>query len=178
MRYYLLFIFFILLNPKHVWAEVGTIGLDTSIDQSKYKHAQKYFLENYGKDDSTKALINYYFAKRETALIRTVVPAITGGLATFLVVKTNPNNYSPSGKSSGYAGLIFVPAFIVLVYSAGTLIDGQHKWFKFSRHKLLQTLIDYKSGKPLPQKTTRRKAFKYELNNLEKLKKKADSFTT
>ncbi|MGI4021089.1 MAG: hypothetical protein ACRYFA_06255 [Janthinobacterium lividum] len=178
MKYCLPFVFFILFNTKNVWAKVGTIGLDTSINKADYKHSHKYFLENYGKDDSIKALINYYFAKRETAVIRTVVPAITGGLAAFLVAKINLNKNPPSGKSSGYAGLILVPALIVLVYSAETLVDGQIKWFKFSRHKLLKTLFDHNNGKPLPQKITHKKAFKYELEYLQTLKKKPKSFRT
>ncbi len=65
MKYYLLFVFFILFNTTNVWAKVETISLDTSIDQPNYKHSQKYFLENYCKDDSTKALINYYLQKEK-----------------------------------------------------------------------------------------------------------------
>ncbi len=174
MKYYLLFVFFILFNTTNVWAKVETISLDTSIDQSNYKHSQKYFLENYGKDDTSKALINYYFAKREKALIETVIPAITGGIATLIVAKVNTDNNSPSSKDSGYAGLVIVPAFIIILYSAGTLIDGQIKWLVFSRSKLFKLLNDYNSGKPLPKKITRRKAFKHELKSLERFKKKSN----
>jgi hypothetical protein len=171
MKYYLLFVFFFLLNTKNVWAEIGTISLDTSIDQSNHKHSKQYFLENYDKDDSTKALINYFFKKRKTAFYQTVIPVVAGGLTILLVKALNRNNYPVSGKSSGYGGLVLGGALVyVILHSSAQLIGGQITWLVFSRHKLLKILVDYKSGKPLPKKITRKKAFKYEWESLKKLK--------
>ncbi len=171
MKHYLLFFFYVFLNCTKTPAAIKTDLADTSINKSNYKHSRQYFLENYGKDDSTKALVNYFFAKREKALIETVIPAVAGGVAAVLVARLSYSANNPtSGKGSGYAGLVIVPAFLVVLYSSVTLIDGQIKWLVFNRRKLLVILISYNSGKSLPKKTTHRKAFKYELESLKKLK--------
>lgn len=116
-------------------------------------------------------MVNYFFAKREKALIETVIPAVAGGVAAVLVARLSYSANNPtSGKGSGYAGLVIVPAFLVVLYSSVTLIDGQIKWLVFNRRKLLVILISYNSGKSLPKKITHRKAFKYELESLKKLK--------
>jgi len=171
MKHYLLFFFYVFLNCTKTPAAIKTNLADTSINKSNYKHSRQYFLENYGKDDSTKALVNYFFAKREKALIETVIPAVAGGVAAALVARLSYSANNPtSGKGSGYAGLVIVPAFLVVLYSSVTLIDGQIKWLVFNRRKLLVILISYNSGKSLPKKITHRKAFKYELESLKKLK--------
>ncbi len=153
MKHYLLFFFYVFLNCTKTPAAIKTNLADTSINKSNYKHSRQYFLENYGKDDSTKALVNYFFAKREKALIETVIPAVAGGVAAALVARLSYSANNPtSGKGSGYAGLVIVPAFLVVLYSSVTLIDGQIKWLVFNRRKLLVILISYNSGKSLPKK--------------------------
>lgn len=168
MRYSLLFVFFILFNTKNVWAKVGTSSLDTSIDRSNYKEPKHFFLENYGKDDSSKALINYFFRKRKTAFYQTVIPIVVGGGLTILLAKAFNRNNIPVTKDD-YGGIVIAGALVtVVLQSAGQIIDGQITWLVFSRHKLLKTLVGYNSGQPLPKRITRRKQFRQELEALEK----------
>lgn len=166
MRYFLLFAFVILFNIKNVRADVGKNSSDTSVDQSSYKKSKPYFLEHYGKDDSTKALINYFFVKRKTAFYQTVIPIVVGGGLIILLARAlNRNNLPPS--KDDYAGILLGGAAVsVGLQSAGQIIDGQIKWLVFNRRRLLKTLVDYNTGKPLPKRITRRKQFRKQLERL------------
>ncbi len=158
MKYCLLFLLSLFLNFTNTSAAIKISYVDTSINKLSYKQSKQYFLEKYGRDDSTRALINYFFKKRKDGIYETFVPLAVGVGSALLL-----NNIKVG------AMLILVPITIALVLYACPIyiIDGQVKWISFSRKKLLGYLIAYNSGKSLPAKIKRRKAFKYELEKLK-----------
>ena len=158
MKYCLFFFFYIVLNFTNTSAAIKISYADTNINKLSYKQSKQYFLEKYGKDDSTRALINYFFKKRIDGIYETFVPLAVGGGSALLL-----NNIKVG------AMLILVPITLALVLYACPIyiINGQVKWISFSRKRLLGYLIDYNSGKPLPKRVKRRKAFKYELEKLK-----------
>ncbi|MEJ7693187.1 hypothetical protein [Daejeonella sp.] len=165
MKYFLFLSLFYFLNCINILAAPVNYA-DTSVNKSTYKQSRQYFLDNYGKDDSTRALINYFFKRRKEAFYETVVPPVTGGLAVVLLAKVvdQINTDFANGKATGLSFIVIgVPLLKVIIVSSTALIDGQIKWLVFNRKKLLTVLTDYHSGKPLPKKIKRRRAFKYEL---------------
>ncbi|HXH99752.1 MAG TPA: hypothetical protein VNI52_05765 [Sphingobacteriaceae bacterium] len=162
MKCFLFFSLFYFLNCIDTLAAPVNYA-DTSVNKSSYKQSKQYFLDNYGKDDSTRALINYFFKKRKEAFYETVVPPVAAGVSLLLLNLILNHAANVKEDTGGGYLLVGLSAVVTIYGSAATLIDGQIKWLVFNRKKLLTVLTDYHSGKPLPKKIKRRKAFKYEL---------------
>ena len=130
-----------------------------------FKQSKQFFLDKYGKDDTTKALINYFFKQRKDAFYETVVPVVAAGSsAIILAILFNSNN----STDLGIVGLSVGLSLATIMYSSGgILIDGQIRWLRFSRKRLLRFITSYNSGKHLPRKITRKKLFELELEKLK-----------
>lgn len=85
MKYYLILSLLFILTCKNTTAATITSYADTSVNVLAHKHSKQYFLDNYGKDDSTRALINYFFKKRKAAFFETLVPTLAGGVSLLLL---------------------------------------------------------------------------------------------
>ncbi|RYY21124.1 MAG: hypothetical protein EOP41_08515 [Sphingobacteriaceae bacterium] len=124
-----------------------------SINSDNYQHPQQYFLDHYGTDDSTKALVNYYFKRRRGAAVETVVGLVfTSGIISGV-----------SGSNASFFIIVFAP---VIFISTFLIIDGSVTRLIYTRRKLLHLLADYQSGKHLPRKITRNRYYKRELRNI------------
>ncbi|WP_419802202.1 hypothetical protein [Mucilaginibacter sp.] len=143
----------LLLSISHLLAQKSE---PVSINLNNYKHPQQYFLDHYGTDDSSKALIKYFFKIRKASTIETVIGAFLAGGLISAFLSTNATFVAVL-----YAPVIFADALLI--------IDGPVAQLVYTRKKLLHLLTDYQSGKHLPKKLIKKWRFKRELNNLNKV---------
>lgn len=131
MKYFLFLSLFYFLNCINTLAAPVNYA-DTSVNKSSYKQSRQYFLDNYGKDDSTRALINYFFKRRKEAFYETVVPPVAAGVSLLLLNYIISNGANVKEDTGGGYLLVGLSAAVALYGSAGTLIDGQIKWLVFN----------------------------------------------
>ena len=124
----------------------------TPIELLNYNIRQDVFLNNYGLDDTSRALINMFFRKRKIAFLESCgVP--TGGLIlTIFMFDASTREIKKTGESgpggtlllsgllSGLTSLIIIP------------VDGLINNITYSRKKLLYTLVKRERGIPVPVK--------------------------
>lgn len=154
MKAFLFFLFTISLAGSTVSAQKPTTASDSTINQNGFKQSQQYFLDTYGKDDSTRALINYYFRIRKATVVETSVGLLlTGG---GLILLANPNTYI---LAIGFAPIIFTGALL--------FIDGPIERLIYNKKKLLHLIADYQHGKHFPKRFTHNRRFRLEMEKLE-----------
>lgn len=154
---------FICFCTKPVQAEVGLINLDTTIDKSNYKISRKKFLEDYGKNDSAKAFINFYFNKRGNRLADAVPPVVGGSLLTFVLTRNQAVNHT----KDDYSFVIIGPLVIFTTAFVATFVVQEVKRAILTKKKLYQILDNYNHGMQLPIRFTRNRKFKIELDKLK-----------
>ena len=131
------------------------------VKEHKINRAQ--FLEKYGRDDSTRAFINFYFTVKQkstkmiwfTAVSIIVLSIIYGIIAA----SYSQQQYAGNGFDDvGTTALIvfFGGAFYTLYIF---LIIGIVRTLMYSRKKLLRILKNYYDGHSLPRRIARSKAF-------------------
>ena len=165
MKYYLFLPFVYFLNCSNISAAIITNDPDSSITVTDYKHSHQFFLDKYGTDDTTKALINYFFRERKNAFYETVLPVVAVGVSALLLNALGNVNIK---EDTGGAGLLVALPLAVVIFEAPVyFIDGQIRWLRFSRKRLLSFLTSYNFGNSLTHRITRRKVFKSELAKLK-----------
>jgi hypothetical protein len=131
---------------------------DTSQIPQTHSLNRQQFLTNYGTDDTSSALINYWFGRRSASKYMSIVGTVTVGLGT---ISLN------SVKSDSLGGLFSKGVFaLAIVTGVIILLLSFTRFLLFSRKKLLRALKDYHNGKPLSKK------LKNKISN--RLKQKAD----
>jgi len=114
----------------------------------EYKLREEQFYSSYGRDDSSRALINYYFYERNNAKRMTLGGAITlvlSLLITGLLIVNNPS--PPPGTLDNYTeGGIIVFFGLTFYGSLALIITGTIRWAIFSRKKLFRLLKNYYSA--------------------------------
>jgi hypothetical protein len=152
-HYKLLYAVIFLLSSFHALATFSKN--DTSHTGKPYKISKQKFLARYGKDDSSRALIRYYFSKRKglrnSALLYT---ALAG--AGYLIL--NAIVTQASGRDVAVTG---TGVFAVLLGTALALAAPivAYRWLRTSRKRLFSMLTDYKMGMPIPEKIIRSSSF-------------------
>lgn len=131
-----------------VFCSSGILISDTStVPKKEFKLNKKEFLAKYGTDDTSIALIRYWFLSRSLNNLLvfgsgTVFAASGTGLTISLL-------QSPPGEFNGaVGGQIFLG--IVAGISGFILISAGYYLIKWSRKKLLQVLRNHQSNQPLP----------------------------
>ena len=139
-------IFFTSANTK-----ATTLNIDTTHPTHPYKISRKEFLNDYGKDDTSRAIINFYFKERRTALWLT---SIGVSLTTFLGIRVNNVATSPYHEVElGYSELLD----FVLIFGTGFFtLFGFYSLLSHSRKRLLEILNNYFSGRGIPNKLKRK----------------------
>jgi len=117
---------------------------DTIPSAKSHRLKKDQFYKIYGTDDSSRALIDYFFSKRKEGVIGTFISI--GAIVVDLIYF---GTYSPSSQTDVTAP---VSALIGLVLFPITLVVSVVMWTSFSRKKLLHYLKDYHAGKPLPDR--------------------------
>jgi len=122
-----------------------------SIDPSRYLLNKKQFMDKYGIDDTSRALINFYFSKRNTAgsFLSIYTIFFTGQLYVIAIAATFPGEGLISTGvvilCIGYTLLVFVPATVFL-------IEGLQGLGKYSKKKLYIEVMNYLKGNGIPEK--------------------------
>ena len=161
MKYYhiLCLVLILTLTDAAAATSIRTSSADTSVNELAHKHSKQYFLDNYGKDDSTRALINYFFKKRKAAIYETFLSPAAAG-TSLLLLHFLLENMGDTG-SAGFSVALFLA--VTVFYAVPVCITAQIKWLIFNRRKLLTILEAYNAGTPLPKSVTRRQKFKQAL---------------
>ncbi len=84
MKYYLFCFLLYFLNCTNTSATVQFSEPDSTIKVSDFRQSRQFFLEKYGSDDTTRALINYFFKERKIALYETIIPVAAAGVSALL----------------------------------------------------------------------------------------------
>lgn len=129
--------------------------VDSAIQPRKpHKLNQQQFLDRYGTDDSSRALIRYYFPRHQTNAVLAVYSGgamvLAGALAAFVLLTTNFDLLTflivvALGAAAYVAALLFVITGIFL------LINSRRRLYKF--------IQNYHNGKGLPRRIGRKKTF-------------------
>jgi len=128
-----------------------------------YKLNREQFLESYGRDDSSRALIDYYFHKRNNAKKLAIAGFILGIVSLViagLVISSSPSN-GPSNGVVDDSGEVAVVLLLVQTFygSIALIVTGVAIWIIYSRKKLLKLLEKYFLGKSIPPHIARNHLF-------------------
>ncbi len=162
MRTLLFFMITISLANSIVFAQKTINENNPAINLNDFKHPQQYFLDTYGKDDSTRALINYYFRVRKAAAVETIVGLVLGSSSAIYI----SNAFSQNSNFSFGASLL---AYYIIPFAgvfALEVIEGSVIRIVFTKQKLLRLIADYQHGKHLPKRFTRKRRFRREMERL------------
>ena len=161
-KYFLLSLFLLIVFQGSFGAGFSSTKLKDTVSPSlnDYKLNREQFYETYGKDDSSRALIGFYFHKRNNAKKMTFVGA---GLAITLVVIGGlviANNSTVPGTVDSY-GAVFGLYFLSICFygSLALMTVGIVRWIILSRKKLMRLLEDYFAGKSIPMNISKSKLF-------------------
>lgn len=140
---------------------------DTSINPKTAATLTKNdFLNLYAWDDSSKALTQFYFAKRNRGkkMIATST-AISGGIAAIAIIAAIAHSNSSSGTTTNVPKTDEPPPFpllllFILCPVIPFLIMGIRLRTKYSSQKLLLQLNNYSTGKPIPKWIAKSHSFK------------------
>jgi len=138
----------------------SSLKANDSLPATEYKLSKPEFIQRYGKDDSSKALIRFYFHKRERAQKMIFIPVIAGSVtAAFIAVAA-----SNSSNNSGYEEFFFYEFMSLIVTAALVLtLTGVVRCLLFTRRKLLLRLRQYEAERYIPENITASKLFKMSL---------------
>ncbi len=106
----------------------------TGDQETYYRMDRREFLFHYGRDDSSRALINFYFSHREHP--KGVLQPTQGDVGMLF------------GELIALAAITVICFPLIVVW-----------WVKFSRKRLLRQLKDYFSGKPIPRSIAKKRLY-------------------
>ncbi len=134
---------------------------DTIAPVATHHLGRKGFLENYGKDDSSRALINFYFGKRRSTTKIALIGVTLAVVAVLLALITTAVSKTGQSQNETAWDNFFVAVFVVFFAegSIALLITGAVRSAIYSKRKLLRLLKNYFSGHPIPPGITKSRAF-------------------
>jgi hypothetical protein len=153
-------IIFLLLFPLSLYAAKPAHADSSGKPAKEHHHSKEYFLNKYGKDDSSIALIEFFFQTQRIARKQTFLWSAIGVADVILlnVVDTIHHDYGVGAILIilGLGGLLF-----------GTVIAvgmAMFRWITNSQKRLLNYLSRYNGGQGIPRHITRKKIYQVELN--------------
>jgi hypothetical protein len=139
---------------------IGTLTDTIPSGKMAYKFNRIDFLENYGKDDTSRALINFFFTKRNRAITLTL---IGGGGSVIADIAFNSFLNSVSLATLGDLILGYILLNLAVDVAFTLLVIGIIRWLVYSRRKLLSILKNYSNGKGIPRNILKSRSFKKQL---------------
>lgn len=123
---------------------------DSSIHPKPWKLSQQQFIEQYGNNDTSKALINFYFLRNKRA--KQVGVVMTGlGLLTAIGIAKITTTSNHNNRAYSYAFLLAL-GLAMLGFAIGMVILFDILiLLRFSRKNLYKILQNYSAGKPFPR---------------------------
>lgn len=124
----------------------ATSRTDTIQPAKHYKISQQQFLDKYGRDDTAKIIINYYFLRHKKAT-KKLIPYS-------LVIAGSGVLYATSvvNRAAGVELIWGSLTIGAMVFFGVFLLSCWNDLYDFSRKKLLKTLGNYFSGKGIPSR--------------------------
>jgi len=130
-------------------------------DKNDYKINRKEFLENYGKDDTSRALINFYFIKRNRAITLTFIGG-GGSVIANIALNSFLNSNSVASLGDLIVGYGLLNLSVAVAFTL--LVIGMVRWLVFSRRKLLSILRNYNLSKGVSRNILKSRSFKRQLS--------------
>ena len=164
-----IFVFLLLLIQHQNTFGAGFLeGSDTTRPQwlKGHKLSQQQFLDQYGTDDSSRALIKYYFQRRNAAKWILYYGAGTGAVSAIAYALI----WAGAGSATGL-GAIFAIIIVLSGLFTGAIfaLTGLLFLLTYSRKKLFRLLKNYHRGNGIPKKIRNAKAFKNLLKQKESI---------
>ena len=127
--------------------------MDTSIDRSAYALSQDQFMEKYGRDDSSKALINFFFKRRSpgAGMIGGGLVLTAGGTVGLIAAVNGVNDRSNDLGQQLNDLWLAVLAGIALGAGVALAAVGIGLGSRYSKQRLLRLLDNYFTGIPIPR---------------------------
>lgn len=121
--------------------------------------SQEWFQAKYGKDDTSKAIIDYFFLKRKKTLTPLLV---SSGLSLAFAIASlvDPLGDRSAGESDSGPGWS-----LGMFFSVPVTVFYLFEYIKYSRKQLIRALQQYQSGKGVPNWLQRIPSWKNFLNN-------------
>ena len=159
-------VLFFLLTGSRSEAEISCIiPGDTSKVNSFKKWSRQDFLDQLAFDDSSTALINYYFDRRKKGK---KIMGITGSIYAVAMVVTiivsgtiDPGDGEPAALRGVFLIIPVALLFMGLTALFGSGFITRH--IIFNRKQLFKTLQNYKSGKGIPANTRKNRVYQAEV---------------
>jgi Zn-dependent protease len=126
---------------------------DTLIDRPVYDLTHDEFLEKYGRDDSSKALINFFFKRRKpgAGMMGGGIALTVLGAGGLIVAVPGVNDRSNDFNQQLSDLLLAFLAAIALVAGIALASVGTALGIKYSKKRLLRLLDNYFAGTPKPR---------------------------
>src|SRR5665213_4180832 len=140
----------------------ASLSLKDSLPNANHQLSENEFLTRYGKDDSSRALIHFYFSKRKGAKKLMFIPGAIGiSVAVPLVAAYNQGSDSPSGIADVLLiELISLAAMTGIIFS----LTGGSRLIIFTRKLLLDRLLRYEKDGFIPMHISRSRLLRDSLN--------------
>jgi hypothetical protein len=127
----------------------ASIRPENNVRPKPWKITEQQFLDQYGKDDSSRALIHYYFEKRNLYKKRTIVFAGISGISGILF-EVFVGNF---GSASALKAIVFGIPLLVGLWGYGILMLMElGRWIGKPRKALFKVVGDYISGRRIPKR--------------------------
>jgi hypothetical protein len=127
-----------------------------AIDSSKkpYDLSEQEFLSKYGNDDTSRALIRYYFQRKKvSAKTGLIAGGTAGGLGILAFIYSQNDNGLDNLGTAILLGIGIVTFAFIGVLSAAI-------YLKTSKKSLYKLIRGYHAGRKIPKKITWRPLFK------------------
>lgn len=133
----------------------ASIQSSTNIRPKPWKVTEQQFLNKYGKDDSSRALIHYYFERRKVYKNRTIlftgISGVSGILFGALIERP--------GVSALGAILLGIPLLVGLWFFGFAIIIEAVRWIRTSRKALFKMLKNFENEKRIPKRISSNRRF-------------------
>ena len=129
-----------------------------SIPTKTHHLSKQDFLNNYGTDDSSRALVKYYFKRNKKAKFNAAIFTSIGVLSSFAFDRIILKN-SSGGWSVIVALIIGIPLGLLIFESAIIVAFNIFRWIRFSKKNLIKQSERYRAGEALPKRIVRDRRF-------------------
>ena len=153
---FLLVVSFLFFHNISFSAQLIVTVTDTTLLKNNYKLSQRKFMANYGKDDSSRALIRFFFKKRHIG-----EAGLFANVPFVALFATIPITARGTGSAGSIAlNVIIYTSIALLIATSGFAIISAGLWLRYSRKELLHQLANYGNGNPIPEKIAKSRLFR------------------
>lgn len=136
----------------------GSVPANDSTQTKKtWKISEQQFLDQYGKDDTSRALIRYYFKKRTGFRNASIFTSAGTGVFGFLIQAMAADSRGGRGLDTLGEAFLLLMGFCFLALAAIVVIT---KWLTMTRRYLFKLIRRFNRGKGIPKRMSSDDLFK------------------